>query len=546
MYNRDFVIDSRRPSISLFTVAFWTAALYLGTAYTTLITPTSVLTQDSLSGTEIDFSSQDFWDWYNHVDAQGNYNRTIMGCGWTNYNNTKGSVVYQTCAYDDTISFLTAGQSAAQYQLGAATPVASYLDKRYEGVTGGTLPQGLASWPALTDIEFSHWHQNSRFPSYNYTLRQQGLSADVSCQVTEQGAISSTYTGFVNTTIPGLTDGSMNLINYAWTCPGSNESHNATIISPRAAWTNLQVCEYPANSKEYTIYIGTFGDYANTSFTQSGFFPNLTCTLKPFLTDATVQYRTADSLFRVGEVTPIAGSTNRVPNETYQAIDRAFSLAVTTLDSMIIDSIHGIVAMNSTLNIPEATAMTLKGYIEFYATSLRLYYSANEPPGRRPVTGNFTVWRMGYKGQPIVLASLLPPLVLVCGLAITYVVLGLQTGVGYVSGFNPIDGLPMMVASAAGGRAGVMPLHESLSEKARDAKILRTSVMYDAAAGHLITMSDRGTDEDIELVGVRQNNNPRDQLFDDNIPLVGHSQESPRLDLRIGRKPVFREAVRQI
>lgn len=56
-----------------------------------------------------------------------------MGCGWTNYNNSRGSVTYQTCGYDDTIRFLTAGQSAAEYELGTAKPAVSYLDKRYEG-----------------------------------------------------------------------------------------------------------------------------------------------------------------------------------------------------------------------------------------------------------------------------------------------------------------------------------------------------------------------------------------------------------------------------
>lgn len=63
MFNRDFVVDSQRVSISLLTVAFWAAAFYLGTAYTTLITPTQILTWDLLAGTEVDFASEDFWNW---------------------------------------------------------------------------------------------------------------------------------------------------------------------------------------------------------------------------------------------------------------------------------------------------------------------------------------------------------------------------------------------------------------------------------------------------------------------------------------------------
>lgn len=45
------------------TLVFWAATLYLSTAYTTLLTPTNIIAQDTMRGTELDFSSDEFWDW---------------------------------------------------------------------------------------------------------------------------------------------------------------------------------------------------------------------------------------------------------------------------------------------------------------------------------------------------------------------------------------------------------------------------------------------------------------------------------------------------
>lgn len=47
----------------MLTTIFAFAAFYLSTAYTTLITPTPVLITEAINGTELDFSSDTFWDW---------------------------------------------------------------------------------------------------------------------------------------------------------------------------------------------------------------------------------------------------------------------------------------------------------------------------------------------------------------------------------------------------------------------------------------------------------------------------------------------------
>jgi hypothetical protein len=48
---------------SAFTIIFWVVALYLSSAYNTLLTPSKILVNEFISGTEVDFSSPEFWSW---------------------------------------------------------------------------------------------------------------------------------------------------------------------------------------------------------------------------------------------------------------------------------------------------------------------------------------------------------------------------------------------------------------------------------------------------------------------------------------------------
>ena len=63
LMNHIFILDFHRMKLSAFSLLFWGVALYLSTAYTTLLTPTNILVVEQLNGTELDFTSPDFWDW---------------------------------------------------------------------------------------------------------------------------------------------------------------------------------------------------------------------------------------------------------------------------------------------------------------------------------------------------------------------------------------------------------------------------------------------------------------------------------------------------
>lgn len=63
IYNRSLLTDRRRPKSSLFTIVVAIVALYLATAYTTLLTPIDILVPYSISGNELDFVAPEFWTW---------------------------------------------------------------------------------------------------------------------------------------------------------------------------------------------------------------------------------------------------------------------------------------------------------------------------------------------------------------------------------------------------------------------------------------------------------------------------------------------------
>ena len=90
-------------------------------------------------------------------------------------------------------------------------------------------------------------------------------------------------------------------------------------------------------------------------------FPNLTCTMKPYLTTATVDDTSGDGLFRVKSEVLVPDSRSRIPDETYQAVDRAFSLANSNSENIVIDSIHAHVATNRSVSIPDAFQYITKG-----------------------------------------------------------------------------------------------------------------------------------------------------------------------------------------
>jgi hypothetical protein len=106
------------------------------------------------------------------------------------------------------------------------------------------------------------------------------------------------------------------------------------------------------------------------------------------------------------------------------------------------------------VSFTRALELMIRGMLEYEGTNMRVYYAANDAPGKTPVAGQITVWRLGYNGQPIALASILPPFIFILVLGAVFTIMGIRTGLVRVSGFTPTRSTCLIEASAIGGQMG--------------------------------------------------------------------------------------------
>lgn len=87
------------------------------------------------------------------------------------------------------------------------------------------MPLGWDAFPAFSNVRFDNPKAEATYETgklkiaHNYTISQQGLTANVTCQKTSGSPLNMTYLGYVNSSIPGLTDGKLNIVNFTYTCP---------------------------------------------------------------------------------------------------------------------------------------------------------------------------------------------------------------------------------------------------------------------------------------------------------------------------------------
>jgi hypothetical protein len=175
----------------------------------------------------------------------------------------------------------------------------------------------------------------------------------------------------------------------------------------------------------------------------------------------------------------------------------------------LIDSLYEVYIQSTAAGIPISFAyafeLALQGIIEYESSNLRIYYAANSAPGLRSITGNFSVWRVGYDGPPISLISFLLPMIFILGMACGYVFLGVRTKRRYVSGFEATNSTCLIVASAAGGAAGYLPLLRDGGLKVKDERVLGTRVRFTGPDG-LVVVPESETDvEEFQILTSRDN-----------------------------------------
>jgi hypothetical protein len=85
-----------------------------------------------------------------------------------------------------------AGVLAAQAKHASSSTIVRVVDKKVANSTGGVVPVGQAGLPGFADVHYSTWGPKTAYPAYNYSLLQQGLTADVKCKESSSSPMSRT------------------------------------------------------------------------------------------------------------------------------------------------------------------------------------------------------------------------------------------------------------------------------------------------------------------------------------------------------------------
>ncbi|KAF6829252.1 fungal specific transcription factor domain-containing protein [Colletotrichum plurivorum] len=474
--------DIRRWRLSTFTVVNWLVALALTTAFTTLFTPTKVIVNEPLVGDELDFQAPEFWKWYETRDEKNQPVRKIGGCTRYTYTSSTGSVRFPTCPFtDDPVGCISAGLSAVQETLGVQNTTVRVADSVFRGSTGGILPLGPGGIAAFSNVAFQSWDPSTTYPLFNYTLAQQGLSAAVSCQETPNTPIQRRLIETINVTNAGGA-GNMQLSSFRINTSDCR-SNDKWLVSTYGTVAPA-FCQPDPTVKKYQLYLAPSGKYAN--------LPNLTCSIEPVITRSLASYSRATGLLTQQIVETVEGSL--VPNETAEAVKYLSMISITSWGNGLIDSILSLNTSGddpTSFSYPAAVEAAVRGFIEYEGTNLRMYYTANEAPGRSPVTGNYTVVRVGYSNiQPTALAFLLSLLGYVLLVAVWYTCMGLKTGSLIVDDFDPTNNIALVAAAAAGGGSGKLAFDAAGGSKPSLVPVMGARVRHEGREGLVIAESD--------------------------------------------------------
>ncbi|KAH7927040.1 hypothetical protein BV22DRAFT_1007825 [Leucogyrophana mollusca] len=461
----------------------------LTAGWTTLLAPTLINMEIGMSGTELDVAGDAF------SDLLG---QELAGA----------AVESESCLFHDNsfeiidIGGILSGVAAAGINFGLPGTF-NFNGAKYNLSTGGIVP-AIASYagsyetPDQTRLSFSGGQvpvntvpDGGRFEqsippgfSRNYTMYQQGLSANVSCEsrdlsgdsATQQLSLSNPYLS-----IPVHANDSSILFylrqwNSTANCSGSSPTIQRYVTETNSSdqpnvsgsgFLPSVVCP-GTNSSAYQRFV-----VVSQGFYKYSFLPPTVCEVIPLLTNVSVQY--SGGLINVAQV------INSREFETDNVNLLSFIAGVISWQGRNAQGLVGNSIGDSLFSIYSATANTTisvnnttqvyseledywRGVVEFTATFLRSGFSArgsfpqNQIPSNMTtnITGTMQVLTVGWarRGPTYLLAVI--PITIVAALTFAAVAYSLRGRIKHdhaVASFDISDTIHLVMASSAGGLA---------------------------------------------------------------------------------------------
>ncbi|OAX39856.1 hypothetical protein K503DRAFT_49717 [Rhizopogon vinicolor AM-OR11-026] len=476
-----WVLRRKYLGLSALTLAVFAMIEFLNSSWSTLLLPTLVQWPVTLTGTELNLGSVAFTN-------QLNDDLIVLAA-----ENTQ-SATFQTL---DVLTLLS-GISAVDVEAGVQTSsIFNFNGVSYNRSTGGVLPAvaeyaGSTNTPSTVGLYFSgglvpvhyslDWGRNvaesgTQGVGKNYTVTQQGFTANVTCQGIDRSVDSFSVT-------PNVTQGSSTSTFLTWVaavnCSGNLNS--ATYITLGNATGQLDstlgflpalACPDPAtsfSSSKFDIFMAGLGKYS--------FLPTTVCEVVPYMTTVNVTYNGAIiTVDPVGTPSDLTSSPS-LPLAQYIAsvIDYQAGANQAPTKNTIGDFLTAY-GNNDTTLIYSDLEDYWRGIIEFSSTQLRSGYSANysgEIPSDLSVStqGTMYITTYGWASNHRTFFLLIVVITMIWGttvLAAAYSLIKERYSDTDTS-FDFSDPVQLIVAASAGGLEG--PLRELESDRLEDCEDL--------------------------------------------------------------------------
>ncbi|KAG1837621.1 hypothetical protein DFJ58DRAFT_862786 [Suillus subalutaceus] len=393
--------------LSALTLVVYAMVTFLNTSWDTLLLPTLVQWPVAIFGMELDLGSAAFVNQLG-TDLNAQEANTVQAPGFQTIN----------------VLTLLSGIAAVEDQGGVQTSsIFSFNGVSYNQSTGGVLPAieeySGSSNPSGSDVDLAfsggQVPVNTTFDwghardvgtqgiAKNYTVTQQGVTANVTCQPIDR----SQNTFIVQ---PNVTQGPLNLTFFTWeavvNCSGSLNTQlyftagNASgqMDNATQGFLPVVVCPYP-NSPTFNPY--KFDVFMSGLYKYS-FLPTIVCEVVPYLTTVNVTYnRGIVSVDRIGTSSGLTSSPN-LPLSQYIATVIAYQSG--TNQGMTSNTIGDFLTSYGTSNVSVVYSELedyWRGITEFASTQLRSGYSASGVPSNmaRSTNGTMYITTYGWRSQ---------------------------------------------------------------------------------------------------------------------------------------------------
>ncbi|KAG2144476.1 hypothetical protein DEU56DRAFT_205731 [Suillus clintonianus] len=472
-----WVLRWRSLKLSALTLLVYAVITFLNTSWSTLLLPTLVQWPVAMSGTELDLGSAAF---VNQLSVDLNIA----------VNSTTQAPAFQTI----NVLTLLSGISAVDIQGGVqTTSIFSFNGVSYNQSCGGVLPaieeySGASDLPGPNvGLEFSGGKVpvNSSFDwghlgrdagtqgiSKNYTVTQQGVTADVTCQPMDRSKDSFEVTptvsqGPFNTFITWVAaancSGSafisdMKLVHDLST-PDQNSLTYFTVgnasgqMDHTVGFLPVVVCPSPNatafNPYKFDIFMSGLYKY--------DFLPTIVCEVVPYLTTVNVTYN--GGLIYVDRIDPSSGLTNNSNFPLSQYIATVMNYQAGSNQAVGKNTIGDFLTAYGTSNVSvmyDELEDYWRGIAEFSSTQLRSGYSTSgDIPSNmtRATSGTMYIMTYGWRSQTHTFILLLVVITVIWGttlLAAGYSLIKEKYSASDPS-FDFSDPVHLIIAASGGG-----------------------------------------------------------------------------------------------